>query len=73
MKKPFLTVYLTPDLLERLVAQARRRGVPKSTVSGMEAGDQLVEGVAKKGECQSDSQTADLSASGKLSVCHSQP
>nr|WP_314123162.1 CopG family transcriptional regulator [uncultured Brevundimonas sp.] len=33
MKKPFLTVYLTPDLLERLVAQARRRGVPKSTVA----------------------------------------
>ncbi|WP_409018887.1 CopG family transcriptional regulator [Brevundimonas vesicularis] len=33
MKKPFLTVYLTPELLDRLVAQAKRRGVPKSTVA----------------------------------------
>ena len=33
MKKPFLTVYLTPELLDLLVAQAKRRGVPKSTVA----------------------------------------
>lgn len=33
MRKPFLTVYLTPELLDLLVAQARRRGVPKSTVA----------------------------------------
>jgi len=33
MKKPFLTVYLAPELLDRLVAQAKRRGVPKSTVA----------------------------------------
>ncbi len=33
MKKPFLTVYLPPDLLDLLVAQAKRRGVPKSTVA----------------------------------------
>jgi hypothetical protein len=33
MKKPFLTVYLTPELLDLLVAHARRRGVPKSTVA----------------------------------------
>lgn len=33
MKKPFLTVYLAPELLDLLVAQARRRGVPKSTVA----------------------------------------
>ena len=33
MKKPFLTVYLTPDLLDLLVAQAKRRGVPKSTIA----------------------------------------
>lgn len=33
MKKPFLTVYLTPDLLDLLVQQAKRRGVPKSTVA----------------------------------------
>lgn len=33
MKKPFLTVYLAPELLDLLVAQAKRRGVPKSTVA----------------------------------------
>ncbi|MGH7028452.1 CopG family transcriptional regulator [Brevundimonas sp.] len=33
MKKPFLTVYLTPELLDLLVAQAKRRGVPKSTIA----------------------------------------
>jgi len=33
MKKPFLTVYLPPELLDLLVAQAKRRGVPKSTVA----------------------------------------
>lgn len=33
MKKPFLTVYLSPELLDLLVAQAKRRGVPKSTVA----------------------------------------
>lgn len=33
MKKPFLTVYLTPEMLDLLVAQAKRRGVPKSTVA----------------------------------------
>lgn len=33
MKKPFLSVYLTPELLDLLVAQAKRRGVPKSTVA----------------------------------------
>lgn len=33
MKKPFLTVYLTPELLDLLVVQAKRRGVPKSTVA----------------------------------------
>lgn len=33
MRKPFLTVYLTPELLDLLVVQARRRGVPKSTVA----------------------------------------
>lgn len=33
MKKPFLTVYLAPELLDRLVVQAKRRGVPKSTVA----------------------------------------
>ena len=33
MKKPFLTVYLTPELLDLLVAPAKRRGVPKSTVA----------------------------------------
>ncbi len=33
MKKPFLTVYLTPELLDLLVAHAKRRGVPKSTVA----------------------------------------
>lgn len=33
MKKPFLTVYLTPELLDLLVAQAKRRGLPKSTIA----------------------------------------
>ena len=33
MKKPFLTVYLPPELLDLLVAHAKRRGVPKSTVA----------------------------------------
>lgn len=33
MKKPFLTVYLSPELLDLLVTQAKRRGVPKSTVA----------------------------------------
>ena len=33
MKKPFLTVYLTPDLLDLLVRHAKTRGVPKSTVA----------------------------------------
>jgi len=33
MKKPFLTVYLSPELLDLLVMQAKRRGVPKSTVA----------------------------------------
>lgn len=33
MKKPFLTVYLPPDLLDLLVRHAKTRGVPKSTVA----------------------------------------
>jgi hypothetical protein len=33
MRKPFLTVYLDPKLLEALEAYAKKRGVPKSTVA----------------------------------------
>lgn len=33
MRKPFLTVYLAPDLLDLLSRYAQKRGVPKSTVA----------------------------------------
>lgn len=33
MRKPFLTVYLDPALLDALEAYARKRGAPKSTVA----------------------------------------
>lgn len=33
MRKPFLTVYLDPALLETLEAYAKKRGAPKSTVA----------------------------------------
>ena len=33
MRKPFLTVYLDPDLLDALETYAKTRGAPKSTVA----------------------------------------
>ena len=54
MKKPFLTVYLTPELLDLLVAHAKRRGVPKSTVAEAAIASFLTPDAAQQQEAGED-------------------